>query len=85
MRLSLTIDANAFADQLSHEIVAGSCTVVDAIERLLGEYAKAESLGAHCDTQPLRARGLWQRIARGTKYQRCIEERRSAKRRFAAR
>ncbi len=38
MRLSLSIEANFFADQLAQEIVVGGLTVVDAIERLFGEH-----------------------------------------------
>ena len=48
MHLKLNIEANIFADQLSQEIIAGGLTVVDAIERLLGEHLEdsvLQSLG----------------------------------------
>ena len=46
---------------------------------------RPKALGLIAILNPFEPGGLWQRLARGTKYQGCIEERRSAKRRFAAR
>lgn len=41
MELTIEIEENVFADQLSLEITAGGLTVVDAIEKVLGEHLEA--------------------------------------------
>ena len=48
LQLNLTIDIQPFAENLAWEVVAGGFTIVDAIERLLGEYIEdsiLQSLG----------------------------------------
>ncbi len=50
MVVSLTIEPDVFVDQLSQETVSGGLTVVDAVERLLGEQMEVsiqQSLGDH--------------------------------------
>ena len=53
--LDLTIEPRVFADQLSQETAAGGLTVVDAIEKLLGEHIETsirQSLGHHLVKAP---------------------------------
>ncbi len=48
MHLNLTIEVQPFAENLAREVVAGGFTIVDAIERLLGEHLEdsvLQSLG----------------------------------------
>ena len=46
---------------------------------------KPKTLGLLAALNPFEEGGVWQWVARGAKYGKCIEERRAAKRRFAAR
>lgn len=49
VRLDLSIESRIFAEQLAREISAGGLTVVDAVERLLGEHLEdsvAKALGS---------------------------------------
>ena len=55
MVLNLAIDLDLFVDQLSQEAVSGGLTVVDAVEKLLGEQMEAsihQSLGDHLVRAP---------------------------------
>ncbi len=55
MVVDLTIEPDVFADQLSQETVSGGLTVVDAVEKLLGEQMEASiqrSLGDHLVRAP---------------------------------
>ena len=55
-------------------------------DRIWHERApKPKTLGFLGALNPFEEGGVWQTLARGTKYRACIEERRAAKRRFAAR
>ena len=49
MRLDLAISSRSFADQLAREIVAGSLTVVDTVERLIGEHLEDSASKALTD------------------------------------
>ena len=54
-------------------------------DRIWHERApKPKTLGLLAALNPFEEGGIWQTLARGTKYGPCIEERRAAKRRFAA-
>ena len=54
-------------------------------DRIWHERApKPKTLGLLAALNPFEEGGIWQTLARGTKYRACIEERRAAKRRFAA-
>ena len=54
-------------------------------ERIRHERApKPKTLGFLAALNPFEQGGIWQTLGRGTKYRACIEERRAAKRRFAA-
>ena len=54
-------------------------------DRIWHERApKPKTLGLLAALNPFEEGGVWQTLARGTKYRGCIEERRAAKRRFAA-
>lgn len=53
--LELTIEPGVFVDQLSQETATGGLTVVDAIEKLLGEHIETsirQSLGHHLVKSP---------------------------------
>ena len=55
MVLDLTIEQDALVDQLSREIVTGGLTVVDTVERLLGEHIEdsiQRSLAGRLTTAP---------------------------------
>ena len=54
-------------------------------DRIWHERApKPKTLGLLAALNPFEEGGIWQTLARGTKYRTCVEERRAAKRRFAA-
>ena len=54
-------------------------------DRIWHERApKPKTLGLLDALNPFEEGGIWQTLARGTKYRACIEERRAAKRRFFA-
>ena len=54
-------------------------------DRIWHERApKPKTLGFLAALNPFEQGGMWQTLARGTKFRACIEERRAAKRRFAA-